>query len=99
MSEGLQNWLESGEYLPCALRDFHDQKDIVKGMHVLYRDSENAKNMPNPVDGHCYAVDWFLFYMASRGYTLQRSRKKVEFKEFYIDKPQFEILIKKLNQP
>ena len=29
-----------------------------------------------------YIIDWFLWYMAGRGYTLQKSRKKVNFREF-----------------
>lgn len=30
--------------------------------------------------GQCYAIDWFLWFMAQHGWTLQRSRAKgVEF--------------------
>ncbi|STI23918.1 Uncharacterised protein [Escherichia coli] len=28
---GLIEWLQSGEYLPGFLRDFHDQKDVFNG--------------------------------------------------------------------
>lgn len=29
----LSNWLESGDYLPIFMREFHDQKDVFKAMH------------------------------------------------------------------
>lgn len=76
----LTNWLKSGEYLPKFLRDFHDQKDHFKTMHTLYRDNEGAKDQPTWVQGQIYVIDWFLWYMASRGYTLQKTRKKLDFK-------------------
>ncbi|EOI6427167.1 hypothetical protein ACMU9U_004100 [Yersinia enterocolitica] len=81
MSE-LRNWLESGDYLPNEFRDFHDQKDLFKAMHWII---ENANENGNARDGHVYVVDTFLWYMASRGYTLQRSRKKINFKEISDD--------------
>ena len=81
--KNLDNFLDSGEYLPEQLRDFHDQKNLFKSMHHLYQDGENAKEMPNWVQGHVYTIDWFLWFMASRGYTLQKCRKKgVEFAEW-----------------
>lgn len=79
----LDNFLNSGEYLPQKLRDFQDQKNLFKSMHHLYQGSENAKEMPSWVQGHVYTIDWFLWFMASRGYTLQKCRKKdVEFAEW-----------------
>ncbi|PSH23546.1 hypothetical protein B7R74_02615 [Yersinia pseudotuberculosis] len=81
MSE-LINWLESGDYLPKDFRDFHDQKDLFKAMHFVIG---NANENGNARDGHIYVIDTFLWYMASRGYTLQRSRKKVNFKEISDD--------------
>ena len=80
MNNELQEWLESGEYLPEILRDFHDQKDIFKVMHYLYQDNESADRVPNWINGQIYTIDWFLWFMASRGYTLQKSRKDVEFR-------------------
>lgn len=77
MSE-LEKWLESGEYLPEFMRDFHDQKDVFKAMHNTIT---NANENGNPRDGHIYVVDTFLWYMGRCGYTLQKSRKQVEFKD------------------
>lgn len=55
------------------MRDFHNQKDIFKAMLSYFKDSED---MPvNWRDGHVFTVDWFLWFMAAHGYTLQKSRK------------------------
>lgn len=78
----LSEWLTSGEYLPLFMRDFHDQKDVFKAMHNTIT---NANENGNPRDGHIYVVDTFLWYMARCGYTLQRSRKDVPFKEMQDD--------------
>jgi hypothetical protein len=76
----LTDWMKSGEYLPEFLRDFHAQKDLFKEIHSLYR-GDGAGKMPTWVVGQIYVIDWFLWYMASRGYTLQKTRKKLEFRE------------------
>ncbi|MEX2986862.1 hypothetical protein AB4K08_00850 [Serratia fonticola] len=78
----LAKWLKSGEYLPAFMRDFHDQKDIFKAMHFTIT---NADENGNARDGHIYVVDTFLWYMARCGYTLQRSRKGVEFRDMEED--------------
>ncbi|EDT2253873.1 hypothetical protein KS32_004654 [Salmonella enterica subsp. enterica] len=79
---GLVKWLQSGEYLPRFLRDFHDQKDVFKAMHDTIG---NANENGNARDGHIYVIDTFLWYMARCGYTLQKSRKNVEFKDMQDD--------------
>ncbi|HBB0270400.1 TPA: hypothetical protein J1D78_000317 [Escherichia coli] len=79
---GLIEWLQSGEYLPGFLRDFHDQKDVFNAMHdTIWNANENG----NARDGHIYVIDTFLWYMARCGYTLQKSRKNVEFKDMQDD--------------
>lgn len=84
--EKLSEWLESGEYLPHFMRDFHDQKDVFKAMHNTI---QNANENGNPRDGHIYVVDTFLWYMARCGYTLQKSRKDVPFKDMQCDIDRF----------
>ena len=75
----LQKYLGSGKHLPKCMRDFHDQKDLFKSIHHLYQDSPQV-NMPSWMIGHQYVIDWFLWFMASRGYTLQKTRaKNIEF--------------------
>lgn len=85
MSE-LQQWLDSAKYLPPPLRDFHDQKDVFKAMHeiidVLGHDYAKTVNWR---DGQCYVIDIFLWFMARRGYTLQRSRMKLPFRDLDAD--------------
>ena len=82
MSNLLQ-YLQSGQHLPKKMRDFHDQKELFKSMHHLFQDNEGYENAPNWVNGHIYIIDFFLWFMASRGYTLQKTRKKgIDFKEW-----------------
>lgn len=85
----LEAWLKSGEYLPDALRDFHDQKDVFKCMHEridISKDPMNPAKNINWIAGQCYVIDTFLWFMARRGYTLQRSRKQgIEFRSLIDD--------------
>jgi hypothetical protein len=76
----LSNWMTSGGYLPPALRDFHDQKEVFKTMHeiVAIPDNDYAKNV-DWITGQVYVIDVFLWFMAKRGYTLQRSRQRLPF--------------------
>ena len=75
----MKAWLNSGKHLPVFLRDFHDQKSLFKSMHYLYQDEPHSEKKPNWVDGQIYIIDWFLWFMASRGYTLQKTKAKQEF--------------------
>lgn len=84
----LEQWLKSGEYLPEVMRDFHNQKDIFKCIHerIDISNSDAPYKDINWVSGHCYVIDVFLYFMARRGYTLQRSRKKgIEFNSLLDD--------------
>lgn len=82
----IESWLKSGKYLPPPLRDFHDQKDIFKTIHqTINVDGHTyAKNI-DWITGQCYVVDIFLWWMARRGYTLQRTRSKGEFIDLHED--------------
>lgn len=84
MSDNLKSWLQELKYLPPIMRDFHDQKDIFKEIHASRPgpDSAAPHNMPNWIAGHIYVVDWFLYFMARRGYTLQKSRQNLPFVGF-----------------
>mgnify|MGYP003432310755 CR=1 FL=1 len=79
MNSEIKKYLETGKHLPVFLRDFHDQKDLFKFMHHLYKDNLKAEEKPNWVQGQIYTIDWFLWFIASHGYTLQKSRKKIRF--------------------
>ena len=69
-------------YLPRIMRDFHDQKDLFKTIHdtVEVEKHDYAKDI-SCVSGQCYVIDIFLWYMAKRGYTLQRSRMQLPFRD------------------
>jgi hypothetical protein len=86
----LDAWMKSGKYLPRALRDFHDQKDVFKAMHDLQKpaspmDAVAGHYSLNFVTGQCYVIDRFLWFMARRGYTLQRSRAQLPFRDLDAD--------------
>lgn len=83
-------WLRSGEYLPAFMRDFHDQKDVFKAMHDLQKPANPIDAISGAYDlsfvtGQCYVIDRFLWFMARRGYTLQRSRVRLEFRDLAAD--------------
>ena len=88
----LQEWVKSGEYLPLFMRDFHDQKRIFKRIDEVIQAivREGPYQLPNWVSAHIYVVDYFLWFMARRGYTLQRSRKRVDFVNMEQDLSEFE---------
>lgn len=86
MDDKTTEWLKSLKYLPEPLRDFHDQKDVFKAMHdiINVQGHEYARSV-DWVTGQCYVIDIFLWFMARRGYTLQRSRAKVPFRDLHED--------------
>lgn len=81
LSNEVQAWREAGKHLPDILSDFHDQKDLFATMHWMMGPPEDGclVRTPNEVEGHCYVVDRFLWFMARHGYTLQRSRTRLNF--------------------
>lgn len=77
-------WREDGKHLPPFMRDFHDQKDLFKWMHhiVSKNNADKAdyeKLEMNFRDMHLFTVDFFLWFMAQHGYTLQKTKKKLDF--------------------
>jgi hypothetical protein len=77
-------YVKSGDHLPAPLKDFHDMKDVFKLLHRLYARNDDSTfeyngEKVNWVLGQCYVIDWFLWFMAQRGWTLQRSRADVGF--------------------
>lgn len=90
----MQEWMNH-DYLPAFMRDFHDQKDIFKRINEMVekRKEKNIKDnkaywnddYPNWVGAHIYVIDFFLWYMALCGYTLQKSRRHFEFQDMQED--------------
>lgn len=82
----VDDFLNSGEYLPEPLRDFHDQKEVFKAMHEIVREDPMAiVKRPDWITGQCYVIDVFLWFMARRGWTLQRTRRKGNFRDLDAD--------------
>ena len=74
----INEWMKSGKYLPEPLRDFHDQKEVFKSIHEIVSQNDATKGI-TWIQAHCYVIDVFLWFMARRGWTLQRSRAKHDF--------------------
>lgn len=83
MAKDLNTWRKSLAYLPPAMRDFHDQKDLFKAIHDTIDVGGHSTYVEDIswVAGQVYTVDIFLWYMAAHGYTLQKSRADVEFRD------------------
>jgi hypothetical protein len=82
----VEAWLKSGEYLPAPLRDFHDQKEVFKAMHDMVReDPASFVKRPSWIEGQCYVIDVFLWFMARRGWTMQRTRRDGDFRDLEAD--------------
>lgn len=80
----LNDWMKSAKYLPEVMRDFHDGKDLFKAMHEIINANEKANEI-GWVNGMIYTVDVFLWFMARRGYTLQKNRAKLPFRDLQSD--------------
>lgn len=76
-------FLSEGKHLPDFMKDFHDQKDLFKLIEYVYENGSHkvGVDVPNWRDAQVYTIDWFLWFMASRGYTLQKNRSKIEFEQ------------------
>lgn len=85
MIRNLDQWLKAGAYLPAPLKDFHDQKDLFKTMHGSIDPNHAALKDVNWIAGQGYVIDIFLWFMARRGYTLQRVRAKGDFRDLGAD--------------
>lgn len=81
MTNEVMRFLSEGKHLPDFMKDFHDQKDLFKLIQYVYENGshEVGVDVPNWRDAQVYTIDWFLWFMASRGYTLQKNRSKIEF--------------------
>jgi hypothetical protein len=74
--ETVKAWRESGAHLPKFMRDFHAQKDLFKTIDEFHSDSRQTISWR---DAHIYTIDFFLWFMARHGYTLQKTRTRLPF--------------------
>jgi exonuclease I len=80
LNEEIRQWRTEGKHLPPFMRDFHDQKDLFKTIHERYVERPDGANW---VQAHCYTIDFFLWFMAQHGYTLQKCRTKLPFDDIH----------------
>jgi hypothetical protein len=82
MDSKLKAWREQQKHLPEFMRDFHNCKSLFRGIseHIICEDDHPA-NQVNWRQAHCYTIDVFLWFMAKHGFTLQRSRSRLEFED------------------
>lgn len=66
-----EEYLNSDQWLPWFMKDFHAQKDLFKTIQQMW-----PNDKVNWVDAHVYTVDRFLRFMALHGYTLQATRMR-----------------------
>lgn len=96
MDENLKRYVESADYLPDVLKDFHDQKLLFKRLGEIVKNRKDGyTDNVSWTAGQVYTIDVFLYYMAVHGYTLQRSRKQVDFENIDEDLHAFEATLNK----
>ena len=80
MDNQLRQWRSEQKHLPEFMRDFHNCKDLFKGIaDYIEVDSNHPAKDVNWRQAHCYTIDVFLWFMAEHGFTLQRSRARQNF--------------------
>jgi hypothetical protein len=95
----MKEFLDNSEFLPEFMRDFHDAKSLFKLLDraVQARNTKDHIQLPNWIAAQMYTVDVFLYFMAKRGYTLQKSRKKLPFADINETMAAFEMEREKLK--
>lgn len=77
VSSAVKQWRSKARYLPSVLKDFHDAKDVFASIEFYYG---RSKDFPvDWVSGQVYVIDFFLWFMAAHGYTLQKCKTKLPF--------------------
>ena len=103
----LDTWLRDQAFLPAVLRDFHKQKTLFKRIGQAIEKRRNSleatsvdHELPTWLVGHIYVIDYFLWFMAKHGYTLQKTHARYEFYD-RVEKAAREKkkILKKLSKP
>ena len=86
MDEKVKQWRKAGKHYHPIMKDFHDAKELFKLIHTV-TDVEGHEYCGDVswVKGQCYVVDIFLWCMARYGYTLQKTRTKLDFDDLEAD--------------
>ena len=93
--KSFDEWMRGGHYLPKFMRDFHDQKRLFKRIEEIVFENRKSgatlrRDLPNWIVAHVYVIDYFLWFMARRGWTLQRSRAAQPFIDLSTDLTEFD---------
>lgn len=83
-------WMSSLAYLPAWFRDHHDQKEVFKWIWRRVEKQRADSNGFNHtalksldwISAHIFVIDFFLWFMALHGYTLQPARQSFEFNDW-----------------
>lgn len=72
----LTEYLENYEYVPKFMKDFDTQRDLFMAIQELYSEEPLDPNKDNQISrmSHIYTIDYFLRFMATHGYALQKVR-------------------------
>lgn len=79
MDSRVCTWRDEKKHLPPFMRDFHDCKDLFKSIDQYLTSDDDHPGRISWVKAHCYTIDFFLWFMAQHGYTLQKSRARLPF--------------------
>ena len=81
-----REWMQGSRHLPPFFRDFHTQKDVFKWIWRRVEDSRRRDPSTtrelegmNWIATMIFVIDFFLWFMALHGYTLQRARPDRSF--------------------
>lgn len=73
------NWRKKNEHLPEFMRAYADQGELIAALHNCFANKDECPI--SRIEGHTYTIDWFLWFMAIHGYTLQKTRVNVEYRD------------------
>jgi len=77
------------------MKDFHDQKLLFKWLAFIQKTSDHIPNYHiNWVEAHVFVVDVFLYCLAKHGWTLQRNKSDLPFKDITERLQEFDAFLK-----
>lgn len=80
-----RTWMEKQLHIPSFMRDFHDAKNLFKAIAHWKQDDPKDPYYVPWTNAQCYVIETFLRFMALHGYTLQRSRTKIDGGDQFYD--------------
>lgn len=80
-----RTWLEKQLHIPSFMRDFHQAKDLFKAIASWKKDDPKDSYYVPWTNAQVYVIDTFLRFMALHGYTLQKSRAKIDGGDKFYD--------------